>query len=455
MGLFQSKHANTLTLFLDVGNEIDDEQLALYIEKCQELILQGWNIEIVFCGPGKMTDLASMRRWITEFKFPGVLQGGTDVETANVVPHPITSNLTYTTHEEFISRTAHATQTDYALVCASLKGWSGANFTVTKMLLFQGDIEDTKDADGNVVSPKGLNAVGSESFIANMKNKLGKRFVVVPSARCAEMRPTARYLKSLPKHFKNATAEAGFKLMVGRIAPGIVIPTGAELSKKIAAGLVNPSRGRAANFKAMVSFMALLDVNMETDFEPPISSGLKTRSGNTTGESKKSGQYYDLHTTAICEQLAINYFLAIYEVDELTDKIWFNDATPDGTLVRKEYDWDRENTLKNLTLVHIAIDHICPGIWENKKLPFYSNFTLETKDADLQKLRGIYIDNLDKVEDDTQIGFLNPSYDLYVGYVFMYKVQLGLADASEDSLDYALTKATPVEVFKAVSLPMG
>ena len=81
MGLFQSKNANTLTLFLDVGNEIDDEQLALYIEKCQELTLKGWHIEIVFCGPGKMNDLASMRRWITEFKFPGV--EWTDVEDAN------------------------------------------------------------------------------------------------------------------------------------------------------------------------------------------------------------------------------------------------------------------------------------------------------------------------------------------------------------------------------------
>ena len=453
MGLFQSKTANTLTLFLDVGNEIDDEQLALYIEKCQELTLKDWHIEIVFCGPGKMPDLASMRRWITEFKFPGV--EWTDVEDANVVPHPITSNLTYTTHEEYIARTTPST--DYALVCASLKGWSGENFTVSKMLFFQGDTEDTEDDEGNVVSPKGLNAVGSESFIANMKTKLGKRFVVVPSARCAEMRPTARYLKSLPEHFKNATAEAGFKLMVGRIAPGIVLPTGAELSKKIAAGLINPSRGRAANFNAMVSFMSLLDVNLETDFLPPTNSGIKTRSGNTIGESEEdAGKYYNKDKYSQCEQLAVNYFLNIYGLETLTDKIYFNDATPDGTLVREEYDWDRQNSIKNLTLIHLALDHICPGIWDNKKLPFFSNFTLETKDDDLQKLRGIYLDNLNKVNDDTQIGFLNPSYDLYVGYIFMYKVQLGLAtDASENSLDYALNQATPIEVFKAVSLPMA
>ena len=194
-----------------------------------------------------------------------------------------------------------------------------------------------------------------------------------------------------------------------------------------------------------------------TYFLPPTTSGIKTRSGNTIGESKDDeGKYYNKDKYSQCEQLAVNYFLAIYGLETLTDKIYFNDATPDGTLVREEYDWDRKNSIKNLTLIHLALDHICPGIWDNKKLPFFSNFTLETKDDDLQKLRGIYLDNLDKVDDDTQIGFLNPSYDLYVGYIFMYKVQLGLAtDASENSLDYALNQATAIEVFKAVSLPMA
>ena len=197
----------------------------------------------------KMPRPSKMWRWITEFKFR---VEWTDVEDANVVPHPITSNLTYTTHEEYIARTTPST--DYALVCASLKGWSGENFTVSKMLFFQGDTEDTEDDEGNVVSPKGLNAVGSESFIANMKTKLGKRFVVVPSARCAEMRPLPDTSKVCPSISKMPQRRS-FKLMVGRIAPGIVLA--AELARKLLL-VLSIFSWRAVDFNAMVSFMSLL-----------------------------------------------------------------------------------------------------------------------------------------------------------------------------------------------------
>ena len=447
MGLYQSKQNDVITLFLDVGNEIDDEQLARYIENIQSLNKLGWKVEIVFCGSGKLSDEDSLKRWLSEFKFPG--ETFQDFLTAmskdDFLSMEIAPGLRYTQLNEYISR--ESCETDYALVCASVKGWDASNFTVNKMLFFQGDVEDTTNEEGKVTSPKGLNAVGADAFIVNMKAKLQERFVVVPSTRCAMMRPTAKYLKCLPKHFKSATAEAGFKLMVGRISPNIVLPNGSELSKKVAAGLINKNRGRGANIDAMIAFMSLMGADLMTDFEPPKYSGVSTRSGSASGVLEKpAGKFFNQDKYDQSHTLAENYFLEIFDIQELTDTISFNDADPDGNIISVEYDWDKAGSIANLTRIHQALDHICPGIWDGKSLPFYSNFTLKTKDESLEKLRGLYLAELDKVDDNTQIGMLNPSYDLFVGYVFNSFVKGGHA-----SMSYALTEATPQEFFNEVS----
>ena len=113
-----------------------------------------------------------MRRWLSGYKFPDQDMDwtfNTGLNSLEVEP-----NLKYTLFDEYISQPRCVT--DYALVCASVKGWAANNLTVNKMLFFQGDIEDSKDEEGNIISPKGLNAIGSDKFISNMKVKLGKRF---------------------------------------------------------------------------------------------------------------------------------------------------------------------------------------------------------------------------------------------------------------------------------------
>jgi hypothetical protein len=466
-------------VLVDVGNEIDDEQLLRYLETIWQSLEAvsdedsgiRFNMRFVFCGFNKLSDADSMKRWITKFAYPesaGVGEGnamdmpkciaeayrqdfGSDLGRLDLA-----ARLTYTTCAEYIACPGEI-WSDYVLVCASMRGWDGSNLNVRKRLFFQGNIEELVDSEtGAIVSPKGLNAVGSEDFIATMKGKMGHagaevghagaevghagaevghagagsgaEFIVVPSERCAEMRPTARYIKSLSGNFKTETAEAGFKLMVGRIAPGIVLPNGIELSKKIAAGLVNPSRGRGANYEAMKSFMKLIGSDLETDFD------FDSIDSTHLARVKKIGE---------------NYFKRIFDIstDELPEVITYNDVDENGEVVKKSFDWDRDQTLKNITLINLGLEFVCPGIWDGRDLPFYSNFTPETPDEALAHLRGVYLAELEKVANDAVIGFLNPSYDLFLGWVFTSYVFGG-----DEMMNYALKQATPVEFFTAVSI---
>lgn len=464
-----------IDVLVDVGNEIDDEQLLKYLETIWQSLETvsdedggvRFNMRFVFCGYNKLSDADSMKRWITKFAYP--LDAGIGEGNAVAMPKCIAETyrrdfqnlegnarldlaprLTYTTFAEYIARPGEICS-DYVLVCASMRGWDGSNLNVRKRLFFQGNIEECVDSEtGVVVSPKGLNAVGSEDFIATMKSKLGDAFedsfVVVSSERCAEMRPTARYVKSLSGNFRTETAEAGFKLMVGRIAPGIVLPNGIELSKKIGAGLINSSRGRGANYEAMKSFMSLLGVDLEVDF-------------NSDG-----GRYFSQDKFNEAYALAIRYFVRIYDIDlqqmriqmelhrddsgaPLPKEIIYNDVDETGAVVQKYFDWDRDATLRNLTLIHLGLDYVCPGIWHQREVPFYSNFTPETSCDALNRLRGVYLSELEKVDDDKVIGFLNPSYDLFLGWVFTSYVFGG-----KEMMNYAINRATPVEFFKAVSI---
>ena len=428
----------TVTIFVDVGAEIDDEQLLYYIETTQQVNNPGWIITVVFCGFGATSDIDSLVRWTQSFKLPNkqeslVLTRFREKPDPKMVPLPITSDgcLTYTLLEEYVSRPNCVT--DYALLCASVKGWDAENFFVREAAFFQGNLEDVKNAAGVVVSPKGLNASGTEKLITRLTATLGDRFVVCSSDRCVEMRPTAGYLQSLPTHFAMETAEAGFKLMVGRIRPGIVLPTGIELSKKLAAGLVNANRGRGANFDAMVAFMDLLNVSLTADFCPP-------------SLTSAAGRYYNSQKYTQASDLARNYFAKVYENSELPGVVSYMDMV-DGILQPVEYDWDRDTSLLNLTLIHLGLDSICPGVWDNKALPFFSTFTLQTPDASLQRLRELYLAELTKLEGNRQIGFLLPTYDLFTGFVFHMYVS--------NKWKKAVTEATPQEFFNAVSIGVG
>lgn len=421
-----SKEFEEVTLFVDVGNEIDDEQLALFIETIYKK--ENWIVTIVFCGYNKMSDLDSMKHWLLNYKYYGIenCTYGNNLKILDIEP-----NLTYYTLEEYISK--DYIEIDYALVCASVKGWNGQNMRVKKMLFFQGNTEDIVDDSCKIISPKGLNAVNSEYFIDYQINQLKSRFIVIPSSRCAEMRPTSGYLKSLPNNFKHETAEAGFKLMVGRIPPNIKTPNGLELSKKIAAGLINKNLGRGANFEAVKVFMKFLDIDIEKDF-------------------CEGGKFYNLDKYNQALNLSKKYFIKIYDLDieyqeELPEIINYYDFD-NNSISNKSINWDKERSLLNLTLINLSLDYICPGIWDNKEELFYSNFKIGNCDKSLKKLREIYHQQLDKIEKDQQIGFLNPSYDLYTGYIFYLFTTGGI-----QKMNWGLDKATPLDFFQSVSLP--
>mgnify|MGYP001262938797 CR=1 FL=1 len=454
-------------VFVDVGNEIDDEQLINFIEDLQvkldgEAKLRSkdktyirLHITVVFCGFNKLSDTDSMKRWLTEFKYPDnvvpccvseAYQKNLDVPQISFTDGnskcgaggPLLFYMTFAECTKMISESKEPFKCDYILVCASMRGWKGENLSVEKKLFFQGNLTDVTDENGKVISPKGLNAVGSEDFINFHKEKLQDNFHVIGSDRCAQMRPTGRYLNSLPEHFKIQTAEAGFKLLVGRIMPGITLPNGIELSKKIAAGLLNPDCGRGANWNAMKSFAYLIGIDIDNDFEPG------------------TGRLYNKKKFEQSNSLAERYFIQIYDInlhdegdalETLPSVIWYNDYDNEtGKIVRKSLNWGKEQTLNNLTRMHLCFDYICPGIWDGCEQPFYSTFTLETIDESLSKLRSVYLSKLEEVEEDVVIGFLNPTYDLFLGYVFY-----SYLCHDEDQMQHALTKADPVEFFKCVS----
>ena len=65
-------------VFVDVGNEIDDEQLLKYIETIWRSLESvsdedcgiRFDMRFVFCGYNKLSDADSMKRWITKFAYP-------------------------------------------------------------------------------------------------------------------------------------------------------------------------------------------------------------------------------------------------------------------------------------------------------------------------------------------------------------------------------------------------
>ena len=463
LSLFEYNYFNTsniddfikITVYCDFGNEIDDEQLALFLETMQKKYNKMWTIEIVCCGYGGMTDQESLKSWLNISKEWRISIAPSEIETINNhkvdsnyrVPLVINNNLKYTTLEEHIQR--KIINTDYVLVCASLKGWNGLNLNVNKLIIFQGNIADERSQDGKQIYSKGLNSIGSEIFIKNISNKYQDKLIVLSSEQCALYRPTIKYINSLPKNFKKATTETGFKLLIGRIGKNIINDIGIEISKKIAAGLINSNRGRASNFKAMESFMNLLDININKDFVS-FKETVKTRSGKG-GLTLIKGKLYNETKYNQAKLIAINYFKEIYNIDnesDLPEFIEYYDLSNDGYddyLAVVKYDWDKRISIYNLTLINLALDHISPNIWNNRNLPYFSN-NINIYNESINKIRDIYLDRLSKIDLNKQVNFLNPSYDLYAGFILWNKIE------NNDKSVNTLYDISPENFFDKVSI---
>ena len=388
-----SKCKKKVIVFVDVGQEIDDELLLLYLESFTD-----YDIEVVFSAPEGMTDQESMDIWTGTFK--------PMFKSEN-------PNVKYRTLEEF--RKSEAEECDVCIQCSSMKGYSGDNLIVKEYTFLQGTDKDIYDDAGNVVESIGVNAQGSETFLANMSNCL----VVAKSSRCAEMRPTTQYLKTLPEDFRKKVGFVGFKLLFGRIKPGIVIKGGVTLSKNIAAGLVNPNVGRGANYNAAQAYLELFGMKLE-DFVP---------GGKSHNEVKWEK----------CMAISRKYFKKIYDVETLSERVSVVKNVSKGPEMMT---WDMEKTLEYLTCINMTLDYMSPGVWADRTVPYYSTFDESTTDRNILDAMDKYMDALNKVEGDKMVGFLNPAYDLYVGYLAITYLKRG-----EVKMQHALTEMTPMDVF--------
>jgi len=402
-------------VLVDVGQEIDDEILLWWLQR-----RAGYRFVIIFSGPGDLSDEESRRIWLEEFNphMGGVCTG---------------SSYSYITLGELQSQN-HA-ECDCFLMCASAKGYNGSNLTINDKLFLQGDMEAVdKETSSSSSSMKGtrivvpgcagVNAQGSRELLLRFEAKL----VVIGSAQCVEMRPVVGWLKLIPDFLYTKIQFVGFKLMLGRIQPGVVVGGGVTLSKNIAPGLLSRGVGRAANFAAVEAFVESTTHTRLKDFGP-------------------GGGQFDTSRWARGMIVAENYFKSVFETDKLEDDIQIVRSLEEGPVW---FDWQRRTTLECAAMANLGIEIILPGVWDRRDMPFYSTFNEETEDPEILTALHAYSTALSRIlkeeDDDIVVRFLNPAYDLFAGYVLLQYLEGG-----DVAMQQALRKTSPQDMFAACS----
>jgi hypothetical protein len=401
---------------VDVGQEIDDEILLWWLQS-----LPGLSFTFIFSGPAGMSDEQCRSIWLDEY-------------CPRIGPPCPNSRYEYITLDEI--RRRESVFCDFLLLCASTKGYDGSNLTVRERVFLQGNAEGVQCSSGDAVETTGVNAHGSAEILERFRESL----VTLGSSRCAQMRPTVAWLKMLPDYLFEKIWLAGFRLLLGRVEPGVVVDGGITLSKNIAAGLLNPAVGRAANYRAVEAFVR--------------------RMGHDMAAFRTGGVLYDPEKWGRAAEIAANYFMAVFETDELTDEVTVVKNSLEGPV---PMDWQRAQTLECATLMNLGLELMAPGIWVDRSLPFYSSCEGlsagaviagcdgepalgQASDAFLAVLKEhIMMDQMtDCRGSGSVVGYLNPVYDLYAGYVMMCYLRDG-----DEGLRIALEVATPEDVFTA------
>ena len=149
-----------------------------------------------------------------------------------------------------------------------------------------------------------------------------------------------------------------------------------------------------------------------------------------------------------CEQLAVNYFLNIYGLEHLLIKYTLMTLT-------WWYSCSRGIWLGRKTVSKTLLSFISPSTtsvqYYGTTKTYHQQLYFETKDDDSQNSE-VYTLTTYKVNDDTQIGFLNP-YMTWRGIHLYVQGSMGLFWCKWKFVGLCSQSGHTIEVFKVVSLP--
>ena len=365
--------ADSVVIFTDVSEEVDDQ---LFLHWLKTVNTGGGTFTIVFCPTNHNTSAYGKSLWEDKYMPHSHSSSGN-----------LFSSFKHLTLEEF-SIIPEITY-DYGIVIAPLKGYSGNNLTITEKLFVQGSRAE-----------KSFNTISSDEFIAKFADE-GK-LIEIPSVKCAKMRPTSKWMSTLPSFYKDQIAMVGFKLLVGRMKVDITTPQGLNISQLYSEVLINPElKATAANYCAVKSILKI----------------------KTTSHAIPQGiDIEEVVPEEIHVQVATKYF---------------NDIFGDDTSSAQDYD----GSVSSLAKMCKAID-IVTGVdmFGKRGEVYYSDFG-DDFNGDM-KLRAAFASfKACLVTCEGSINFLNPVYDLFAGMV---------------AIQYIKTKKyyddyTPEEFFKKIA----
>ena len=363
--------ADSVVIFTDVSEEIDDQ---LFLHWLKTINTYGGTFTIVFCPTNHNTSAYGKSLWEDKYLPHSRNPSGNSFAT-----------FKYLTLEEFsiIPEIIY----DYGIVIAPLKGYSGNNLTITEKLFIQGSRGE-----------KSFNTISSDAFIVKFADE--DKLIEIPSVKCAKMRPTSEWMKTLPVFYQDQIAMVGFKLLIGRMGTNIMSKE-TNISKLYSEILVNPVvKTTAANYSAVKSI-------------------LKTKT--TCDEIPQGVDIEEVIPDEIHVQVASKYF---------------NDIFGDDTSMAQDYD----GSVACLAKICKAIDIVTgEDMFTERGEVYYSDFG-DDFDGDMKLLKAFSSFKTCLSLCEGSIDFLNPVYDLFAGMV---------------SIEYIKTKKyyddyTPEEFFKKI-----
>lgn len=216
-------------VFLDPSSEIDDQLFQYYTMACGVEL----NWLFVYCPSGENDGLHSLNTWI-HYYLPKAAE---KISENGKTPD---GERTHITLEYFMTLNTTIFTTSFCLLLSPLAyGYTGENIRILGNLVSQGSI-------------------GENSFNVNEDSKVfmemhSEQLVEITSNKCKEMLPTNEMIHKFPKFFQENIYGAGFKFIVGRMAPSHPV------AARFAPGLVSMSEsGRQRNLMATIAYYELV-----------------------------------------------------------------------------------------------------------------------------------------------------------------------------------------------------
>ena len=378
-----NKKSNKKTIFviIDIKKHIDNELLLYFLEKCPNFYFI-----FIFTSNDLYTEKQSMDIWLNKYK-------------RHIANNHLQSSYQYTTLQSFSKLENKIC--DILLLCAPTYNYNGSNLIIKDKLFIQGNLKDIVDENGFIIQSASYNSIHSRQLLDKFKNKL----VQIPIHRSSQIKPTTKWLRTLPDILFNKITIIGFKNIFTRIIPNNIIDNGITQSKILAPQLINPNIGNAEHFYHTQSYIKLFNINFN-DF-------------------KQNGRFFDQNKWNKCNIIAQNYFKQVYNTHKLTKDVYIVQNIQQGPI---KYNWDMNNTIYNLTLINYAIQYFIPNIWNYRKLPFYqNNFNKQLLDYYYHSIKTVYSNKI--------VEFLNPIHSLFAGYAVIEYLLYGQKQLDKILLD--------------------